>query len=71
MFQEDINLMDGEHMECNIGHQQRQFEVKLWPVDLVGQLKPSGQINNVLVGAEPSYMSKRENKNSQILNVLF
>lgn len=37
MFQEDINLMDVEHMEWILGHQWRQFEVKPWSVDLVEQ----------------------------------
>lgn len=41
MFQDDINLMDGEHMECMLGHQRRQFEVKPRSANLVGQQKPS------------------------------
>lgn len=62
MFQEDINLMDAEHMERILGHQRRQFEVKPWSVDLVWQKMPSGQIHNVLPGTQSSYMSKRGEK---------
>lgn len=42
MFQDDINLMDDEHMERSLGHQLPPFEVKLWSVDWFGQQKPSG-----------------------------
>lgn len=70
MFQDDINLMDGEHMECILGHQRRQFEVKPGSVDLVGQQKPSGQINYVLPGTELFYISQRK-KNSHMLNSVF
>lgn len=58
MFQKDINLMDGEHTECILGHQWRRFEVKSWSVDLVGQTKPSGKINYVLPGTGLSYISE-------------
>lgn len=42
MFQDDINLMDDEHMERRLGHRQPPFEVKLWSVDWFGQQTPSG-----------------------------
>lgn len=62
MFQDDINLMDGGHMECILGQQLRQFEVKPWSVNLVGQQEPSGQINSLLPVTESLYVSKKTKK---------
>lgn len=71
MFQDDINLMDGGHMECILGHHRRQFEVKPWSVDLVGQQEPSGQINNLLPVTESLYVSKKKNRSGRMINSVF
>lgn len=71
MFQDDINLMDGGHMECILGHHRRQFEVKPWSVDLVAQQEPSGQINNLLPVTESLYVSKKKNHSGRMINAVF